>query len=97
MGARRRSRVPGRLPTCRELVCAPELGILTAIETALDVAIVALVAAQPELQSTADPYDAVSTKAAAAADHVILCAQTLAAAIAAYRAALRDPPPDLPF
>jgi hypothetical protein len=81
---RRRRRGSARLPTCRELVGAPELGILTSLETALDVAIVALVAAQPELQPTEDGYDVVSTPAAAAADHVIVCAQTLAAAIAAY-------------
>ncbi|HEY5146930.1 MAG TPA: hypothetical protein VII82_09190 [Polyangiaceae bacterium] len=30
-------------------------------------------------------------------DHVIVCAQTLAVAIAAYRATLHDPPQDLPF
>jgi hypothetical protein len=95
--ARRRRREAARLPTCRELVCTPELGILASIEMALDVALVALVAAQPELQPTADPYDAVSTTAAAAADHVIVCAQALAAAIAAYRAALREPPNDLHF
>ena len=76
---------------------APELGILTALETTLDVAIVALVAAQPDLQPTAGPYDAVSSSEAAAADHVIVCAQTLAAAIAAYRAALSEPAQDLPF
>jgi len=97
MRVRRRRRVPARLPTCRELLCAPELGILTSIETSLDIAIVAVVAAQPELQSTADGYDDVSTPAAVAADHVIVCARTLAIAIAAYRATLHDLPQDLPF
>jgi hypothetical protein len=95
--ARRWRRDAARLPTYRELVCTPELGILASIAMALDVALVALVAAQPELQPTDDPYDAVSTTAAASADNVIVCAQALAAAIAAYRAALREPPNDLPF
>ena len=90
-------RESGRLPTCRELVCAPELAILAAIEAALDVAIVALVAAQPELQPTADQRVAISTMGAETADDVIGCAQALATAIAAYRDALRDEPPDLPF
>jgi hypothetical protein len=95
---RRRRRGAARLPTCHELVCAPELAILTSIEMALDVALVALVAAQPELHPTADGYDAASTPAAVAADHIIVCAQTLAVAIADYRAALRDPSHnDLPF
>jgi hypothetical protein len=87
----------GRLPTCHDLVCAPELAILAAVEAALDVAIIAIVAAQPELQPTADAYDAASTPPAVAADHVIVCAQALAAAITAYRATLRTPPQDLPF
>jgi len=92
-----RRRTPGRLPTCHELIGAPELAILASIEMAVDVAIVALVAAQPELQPTADQHDATSTTAALAADHVVTCAQALAAAIADYRVALRDEPYDLPF
>ena len=97
MPVRRRRRLPGRLPTCRELLRAPELGILTSLETALDIACLAIVAAQPELQPSPDGYDVVSTSAALAADHVIVCARTLAVAIATYRAALNDPPQDLPF
>jgi hypothetical protein len=97
MRVRRKRCVPARLPTCRELLCAPELGILTSLESSLDIAILAVVAAQPELQPTADGYDAASTPAAVAADHLIVCAQTLAVAIAAYRAILHDPPQDLPF
>jgi hypothetical protein len=97
MRVRRRRRVPVRLPTCRELLCAPELGILTSLETSLDIACIAIVAAQPELQPNPDGYDAVSTPAAVAADHVIVCARTLAVAIAAYRATLNDPPQDLLF
>ena len=94
---RRRPRARSRLPTCRELVCAPELGILAAIEATLDVALVALVAAQPELQPTTDAYDAAVTPAAVAADHVIVCVQALVAAIATYRVALQTPPRDPPF
>lgn len=80
-------------------MCAPELAILAVIEQALDVANVALVAAQPELLPSADQRDAVTTSAAQAADHVIACAQELAAAIADYRAAVTDAHDDdlLPF
>ena len=94
MPVRRSRRAPARLPTCHELLCAPELGILTSLETSLDIAVVAIVAAQPELQPTADSYDVVSTPAGVAADHLIVCARTLAVAIAAYRALLNHPPQD---
>jgi len=89
-GRTRRRRPPGRLPTPQELACTPELAILSAIETALDLANVALVAAQPELRLRADQRDAVSTVAAETAERVIGCAQALASAIADYRAALLD-------
>lgn len=78
-------------------MCAPELAILAAIQSAIDIAIVALVAAQPELQSSADGRDAVSTPASAVADAVIGCAQALVSAIADYRAVLQREPDDLPF
>jgi len=97
MRARRRRRATARLPTRHELLCAPELAILSALESSLDIASVALVAAQPELHPTPDGHEAASTPAALAADHVLACARTLAAAIADYRDTLRDPPQDLPF
>jgi hypothetical protein len=75
-----------RLPTPDEIQRAPELAILAAIEHALDIAIVTLVAAQPELRPTLDGYDAVISDAAVCADTVIVEAQTLVRAIAAYRA-----------
>jgi hypothetical protein len=75
-----------RLPTPDEIARAPELAILAAIEHALDVAIVTLVAAQPELRPSHDGYDAVISDAAYCADTVIIEAQTLVRAIAAYRA-----------
>lgn len=86
-----------RLPTAPELAYAPELAVLAAVESAVDIAIVALVAAQPELQPNADGRDLVSTDAAAAADAVIGRAQALALAIADYRAALHDQHDDWPF
>lgn len=95
-----RTRGPARggLPTPREVVYAPELAILAVIERALDVANVALVAAQPELWPKPDRRDAVATAAAEAADRVIACGRALATAIADYRAALRDLQDDpLPF
>ena len=88
--ARRRPRT--RLPTPDELVIAPELAILGALEAIIDLALVALVAAQPELRATLDGHDAVSTPAANHADLVIEKAQALATAIAAYRITR-----DLPF
>jgi hypothetical protein len=97
MHARRRRRATARLPTCHELLCAPELAILAALESSLDIACVAVVAAQPELHSNPHGHDAVSTPAALAADHFLACVRTLAAAIGDYRATLRDSPQDLPF
>jgi hypothetical protein len=84
------------LPTADELVQAPELAILGALQTALDLAIVALVAAQPELQPSVDGRDAVRTTAAIRADELIASAQALAAAISGYQTARRyhlDEPP----
>ncbi len=81
------------LPTPDEIAHAPELAILAAIEHALDLAIVTLVAAQPELRPTPDGYDAVVSDAAVRADAVIVEAQTLLRAIAAYRlVAIADRP-----
>jgi hypothetical protein len=67
----------------------PELAILGALESAIDIAIVSLVAAQPELHPSADGRDPDSSPAAAAADEIIGRAQALVAAIADYRAALQ--------
>jgi hypothetical protein len=95
---RRRCTRGARLPTYRELACAPELAVLVAVEQALDVANVALVAAQSELWPSVDRRDVVSTATGQAADRIIACAQALAAAIADYRAALQDEQDDpLPF
>jgi hypothetical protein len=90
MTAGRRPWGRGRLPTPDELGRAPELAILGALDAAIDLALVALVAAQPALGPTVDLRDADLTDAAAAADHVIARAQALAAAIAAYRALCRS-------
>ncbi len=96
MTRRRRSRP--WLPTPDELAITPELAILGSIEAAIDLAIVALVAAQPELWPTDDGHDAVTSPAALGADAVIAAAQSLATAIAHYRVTLRRPDHDeLPF
>ncbi len=76
------------LPTPRELATAPQLAILAALEAAIDVTLVALVAAHQPLQATADSTDPASSRVACAADHVIDTAQALAAAIIAYRLVL---------
>ena len=84
----RRPRPRGRLPTPDELVHAPELAILGALAATIDLAIVALVAVHPELQG-ADGRDAVTAASAVQADHVIVRAQALVAAIARYRTTRR--------
>jgi len=73
------------LLTPDEVARSPELALLAAIEHALDLAIVTLVAAQPELRPAPEGYDAVTSDAAERADAVIVEAQTLQRAIAAYR------------
>ena len=85
-----RPRRRGRLPTPADLVRAPELAVLGALEAAIDLTLVALVAVHPALGATADRHDADRTVAAAAADHVIATAQALAATIAAYRPLCHD-------
>jgi hypothetical protein len=85
------------LPTYQELVCSPELGALAALDATLAIAIIAVVAAQPEMHATPHGRDAVSTPTAVAADHLIARAQALAAAIADYRTALGATTPDFPF
>ena len=64
---------------------APELAILGALEAAIDLAIVALIAAQPPLQATDDGHDPARTATATRADLVIAKAQALAAAVVGYR------------
>ena len=86
-----------RLPIVDEIAAAPELAVLGTIEAAIDIALVALGAAHPELQPTTDHRDAVTTPAAAAADRVIVTAQALAAAIVDYRLTVLAPCDDLPF
>jgi len=86
----------GRLPTPDELLRAPELALLSALETLINLAILAIVAAQPELQATPDGHDAVRTDAANSADLVIAKAQTLAVAIADYWATRLHDLTDLP-
>ena len=80
-----------------QLAAAPELAILAVLEAALDVTILALAAAWPELQEL--DLDSSYDEARAAFD-VIERARTLAAAVNRYRLALatadrRDH--DLPF
>ena len=73
------------LPTTDELLVAPDVAILDALGAAIDVAIVAVVAQQPELWPSADRRDAVCTREGETADEVIRSAQALAVAIAIYR------------
>ncbi|MBI4700249.1 MAG: hypothetical protein HY744_03615 [Deltaproteobacteria bacterium] len=80
-----------RLPTPDELAACPELAILDSIEAVIDLAILALVAAQPELQPTDDGLDAATTSTAKDADRVITTAQALAVAITRYRRRVTPP------
>jgi hypothetical protein len=84
------------LPTPDELMSAPELAILGALEVTIDLAIVAIIAAQPELQAAGAGHDVVSTAAADHADRVIAKAQALAAAILGYRSTRLHDLADLP-
>lgn len=83
-------RTPSRLPLPDELLSAPELAILTSLAFAADVAIVALVAAIPELHHTSDGHEPRSSATATNADRVIAKAQELLVAILAYRTARLD-------
>ena len=76
---------------------APELAILGALEAAIDLAIISLVAAQPELHARDGGHEANRTDAADSADHVIAQAQALAAAIIGYRLARSHDRDDLPL
>lgn len=82
---RPRPRPCRHLPTPDELLLAPDVAILDALGAAIDVAIVAVGAQQPELWPSADGRDAVCTREGEAADEVIRSAQALAAVIAVYR------------
>jgi hypothetical protein len=77
-------------------VHGPELAILGALAATIDLAIVALVAVHPELQARADGRDVVTAASAVQADHVIVMAQTLVAAIARYRTTRRRDRDELP-
>ena len=83
---RRRARRASRpLPTSDELVLAPDVAILDALRSVIDVTIVAVVAGQPELWPTHDGRDPVRTHEGDAADEVIRAAQVLACAVGVYR------------
>lgn len=85
-----RRRQPHRLlPTLDEVVLAPEVATLAALRAAIDIAIVALTAAHPELWPTPVAGNAGDSDDAVMADDVIRAAQALAIAIDAYSALLR--------
>ncbi len=70
-------RTPSRLPLPNELLLAPELAILVSFAFAADVAIVALVAALPDLHQTSHGHDLRPSAIASNADRVIAKAQEL--------------------
>jgi len=80
-----------------QLLAAPELGVLEVLETAIDVAILALLAAHPELR---DDADVITLPAAEAALDVVDTAHALGALVNRYRLALTlsdNDSSDLPF
>ena len=81
-----RRRPSAHLPTPEEVLLAPEVAILDALRSALEVTIVAVTAGQPELWPTIDGRDAVRSRQGEAADELIRCAQLLARAVDVYRA-----------
>ncbi len=84
-------------PNCDNLLGAPELGVLHVLEAALDIAILALAAAHPELR---DDVQYVTVPVAEAALDVIDCARALGILVERYRLALvlpQEHSADLPF
>ncbi|MBI3261847.1 MAG: hypothetical protein HYZ58_01685 [Acidobacteria bacterium] len=76
---------------------APELAILGVLEAVIDLAIISLVAAQPELHERGGGHVPLMTAPAESADHVIAQAQALAAAILGYRLTRRHERDNLPL
>ena len=83
---------PGAPPSLDDLLFAPELALLHTLRATLDVALVALTAAQPELWPALPRSDGQFHPEADAADDVIRCAQALARALDLYRALVSPPP-----
>ena len=69
-----------RRPTPADLAAAPDLAILAALQTTLDLAIAALLAAQPDLRSLAGRRGHFASTQALRAAHVITHARGLTAA-----------------
>jgi len=78
-------------PGVRQLGVAPELGVLAILEAAIQTAIPALLAAQPEL-CAADADAGGSSPCSRCADQAIHLGLELRAAINRYRLALADDP-----
>jgi len=73
------------LPQCNELRAAPELAILAILESSIDVAILALGAAYPEVEGLADVHESDELRAALT---IMDMARALGAAVNRYRLAL---------
>jgi hypothetical protein len=87
-----------RCPTVDEVYAAPQLGVLALLEAAVDVALVALVAAHPDDEP--EPADVPLERRAAR--NVVAAAGTLSTALDRYRLAVarareRDRDDQLPF
>lgn len=82
---------PHRAITPSDLADRPELAVLQILDSTLEIAKLAIIAAHPELVD-ADPAAAPNSLEALAADHVIIAADALQRHIASYRTAIRTQP-----
>jgi hypothetical protein len=83
----------GWLPTPHQLERAPQLAILVALDSTLEVAICALQVAHPELDDDPESPYWVARPDRHAAEKLLELIDRLRTAIARYRKALPDPPP----
>ncbi len=95
-----------RTPTPDDLVDAPELAILAALDRTLDLVVRALVCAHPELADLERPYWLLqASRMATAAVNVVVQAVGMTQALIAYREVIEirrrdeapEHPDDLPF
>lgn len=99
------SPTPGWLPMPPELDQAPVLGVLAVVAAALDVAVMALLAAHPDLADIDRPGWRPCSAGFAAAHTIIRLADRMRRLIDTYRRAVLPPPPqtsaadadDIPF
>ncbi len=73
------------LPACDDLRAAPELAVLALLESSIDVAVLALGAAHPDVEDLAEVHESAELRAALV---IMDLARNLGAAVNRYRLAL---------